>query len=302
MSRLSPHGFGSEEMIHRQRALIRVIANEGGRVEKLRLFKLSFLLSETVKSAPKSSLYQFVPYLHGPYSFTLNHELRGVERDGWLRIADHEVELLQLGRGEIPKLERAFANEIDSLTRRYQHVATPELVSQVYKSYPWYTAKARNRRLRAAEVPNLNPKVFTVGYEGLMLDSLLNLLLTKGIKRLIDVRCNPVARRFGFHKKTLERYCSAVGIQYTHAPELGIPSSQRANLSNATSYERLFAYYEEFMLPARRDSVEAISLLMQKGSSALMCMEADPACCHRTRLARTIAAITKLQIEDLRAL
>ena len=31
-----------------------------------------------------------------------------------------------------------------------------------------------------------------------MLDGLLDILLKAGVKKLIDVRCNPVARRFGF--------------------------------------------------------------------------------------------------------
>ena len=63
-------------MINRQRALIRFIANEGGRIKLLRLVKLSFLLRETAEEIPKSNLYDFIPYHYGPYSFTLNHELR----------------------------------------------------------------------------------------------------------------------------------------------------------------------------------------------------------------------------------
>ena len=38
-----------------------------------------------------------------------------------------------------------------------------------------------------------------------MVNALLDLLLRKGIRRLVDVRCNPVARRYGYHKATLCR-------------------------------------------------------------------------------------------------
>jgi hypothetical protein len=69
-------------MINRQRALIRLISNEDGTVTKLRLVKLSFLLQATAQELPRPSLYEFVPYHHGPYSFTLTHELRAIERDG----------------------------------------------------------------------------------------------------------------------------------------------------------------------------------------------------------------------------
>jgi hypothetical protein len=39
---------------------------------------------------------------------------------------------------------------------------------------------------------------------------------------------------------------------------------------------------------------------MQKEPAALMGMEADAACCHRTRLAAAIAKVTQLQIRELR--
>ena len=286
-------------MINRQRALIRFIANEGGRVTLLRLVKLSFLLRESAEDIPKSALYDFIPYHYGPYSFTLNHELRAIERDGWVRISESEVVLLRSPEPEASKLERGMAGEVDSLTRRYRNVTTTTLVARVYADHPWYTSRAKDEKLRRAVVPTTSPAIFTVGYEGLMLDGLLDLLLRTGVKRLIDVRCNPVARRFGFHKSTLDRHCRDVAIQYTHVPELGIPSSKRADLDDQKSYNRLFDYYEEKILPAQEDSVSMVSSLMQKEPSALMCMEADANCCHRTRLAAAIAKDTDLLVKGL---
>lgn len=287
-------------MINRQRALIRFIANEGGSIKMLRLVKLSFLLRETAEGVPEPNLYDFIPYHYGPYSFTLNHELRAVERDGWIRITESGVELLRGVEKELSKLDRAFVGEIDSLTRRYRKVSTTTLVSRVYADYPWYTSKAKDEKLRAAAVPIVLPTVFTVGYEGMMLDGLLNLLLRTGVKRLIDVRCNPVARRFGFHKSTLERHCRDLAIQYTHVPELGIPSSKRVDLNDLMSYDRLFDYYEKTILSAEKGSLKTISSLMCKEPSALMCMEADAKCCHRTRLAAAIAKVTNLPVRELR--
>ncbi|MGA9060211.1 MAG: DUF488 domain-containing protein [Terracidiphilus sp.] len=289
-------------MINRQRALIRFIANEGGRIKLLRLVKLSFLLRETAEYIPKPNLYDFIPYHYGPYSFTLNHELRAIERDGWVRITESGVELLRSAETEISKLDRTFAGEIDSLTRRYRNVGTTTLVSRVYAEYPWYTSKAKDEKLRGAAVPTALPAVFTVGYEGMMLDGLLDLLLRTGVNRLIDVRCNPVARRFGFHKNTIERHCRDVAIQYTHVPELGIPSSKRANLDDKKSYNRLFDYYEEKILPAHQESVNMVSSLVRREPSALMCMEADAKCCHRTRLAAAVAKETDLPARELTSL
>ena len=162
--------------------------------------------------------------------------------------------------------------------------------------------KQRTKNSGEQRVPTALPAVFTVGYEGMMLDGLLDLLLRTGVNRLIDVRCNPVARRFGFHKNTIERHCRDVAIQYTHVPELGIPSSKRANLDDKKSYNRLFDYYEEKILPAHQESVNMVSSLVRREPSALMCMEADAKCCHRTRLAAAVAKETDLPARELTSL
>jgi len=287
-------------VINRQRALIRLIANEGGKMSKLRLVKLAFLLRNSAQAAPKSSLYEFLPYHYGPYSFTLNYELHVMERDGWLRIADNEVELLRTAADQLFKIERQFAFEIDALTRSYRDTSTSVLVSRVYREFPWYTARAMDIGRRNAHIPIAQCAIFAVGYEGLMLDGLLNLLLQAGVKRLVDVRCNPVARRFGFHRSTLERHCRDVGIAYLHVPQLGIPSVRRANLTDSQSYDRLFRYYEDTILPANEESIRSLSGLVKREPSALMCMEADAKCCHRTRLAQAISKDTSLPVKELR--
>jgi uncharacterized protein (DUF488 family) len=156
-------------------------------------------------------------------------------------ISDSEVKLVRSAETETSKLDRTFAKKIDSLSRRYQNVITSTLVSRVYSDYPWYTTLAKNTTLRKVVVPVAKPTVFivfTVGYEGLMLDGLLDLLLRNGVKRLVDVRCNPEARRFGFHKSTMARHCQDLAIQYTHLPELGIPSNKRTDLNDSESYSR----------------------------------------------------------------
>ncbi|NJM48439.1 MAG: DUF488 domain-containing protein [Alkalinema sp. RU_4_3] len=71
----------------------------------------------------------------------------------------------------------------------------------------------------------------------------MNLLLESGISRLIDVRFNPISRRFGFHRSTLGRLCGFLGIDYQHLPELGIPGSEREDLGASSQYESLFSNY-----------------------------------------------------------
>jgi uncharacterized protein (DUF488 family) len=47
------------------------------------------------------------------------------------------------------------------------------------------------------------------------------------IRRLIDVRSNPTARRYGFHESTLDRLVNRLSIEYRHFAELGIRSEIR---------------------------------------------------------------------------
>lgn len=286
-------------MINRQKAILQLVSNEGGRVGKTRLFKLAFVGSYDADAQANNVAYEFVPYHFGPYSFTLAHELKTLERDGYLRIMDSEIKLVETA-GLFPQPTTAVRSWIDSLSRRYKAVSTDDLVSLVYKRYPWYTSLARDKRKREAELVDASPAVYTVGYEGMMLDGFLSLLLKNGIKQLLDVRANPVARRFGFHKSTLKRHCDDVGINYLHFPELGISSVDRSELDDKASYLRLFDQYDTRIERSGEQYVKEVSELMCSIPSALMCMEADAKFCHRTRLASFVSSASKLRVEELR--
>jgi uncharacterized protein (DUF488 family) len=133
-----------------------------------------------------------------------------------------------------------------------------------------------------------------------MVDGLLDLLLKNGVEWLIDVRCNPIARRYGFHKSTLSRLCQDVSIEYVHFPSLGIPSAWRADLDDHASYQRLFERYENEILPAQSATAAKVAKLVTERPSALMCMEADHFFCHRSRLAALVSRQTTLPIKELR--
>jgi uncharacterized protein (DUF488 family) len=265
---------------------------------KTRLQKLAFLLRDEISDSPTSRVYQFVPYHFGPYSFTLSHELRNLESDGFVRISEQDIHILK--GVEIPAVDMQFGRSIDSLSRRFAAVKTEVLISTVYKRFPWYTCNARDKTKRLAKPKKSPIAIYTVGYEGLMLEGLLDLLLQNGIERLIDVRANPVARRFGFHKSTLVRHCSDLNIDYVHIPELGIASSERAGLVESKDFENLFFQYEAGTLKRELPAIARATCLIQEKPSALLCMEADGRSCHRSRLAARIGKDIELPILELR--
>lgn len=276
-----------------------MIQNEGGKASRLRLVKLAFLLSRETE-APRAGIYDFVPYKRGPFSFTLYHELSTLERDGWLAEAEHDVQLAEAPDIETAFLDRDFLDLIDGVSSRHRALSTSAVVDSVYARHPWFTLNSETAYKRAATRPVAAPAVYAVGYEGIMVDALLDLLLRKGLRRIVDVRCNPIARRYGFHKATLCRLCADVGIEYVHYSSLGIPSAWRASLTDQSSYERLFERYTSEILPKQDTALGDVARLVAEKPSALMCMEAEHHSCHRSRLGLEIARRTLLPVVELR--
>jgi uncharacterized protein (DUF488 family) len=286
-------------MFSRHRAVLRLLQNEGGTASRLRLVKLAFLLSRE-SAVPKTAVYEFVPYRRGPFSFTLYHDLRNLGTDGWVVEAEHDIKLARMPDLETAYLDRQFLDVIDDISDRFRTLPTSQLVDTVYAKHPWFTMNSEAVHKRTVPRPVGAPAVYTVGYEGITVDGLLALLLDSGIQRLIDVRCNPIARRYGFHKSTLIRLCEDLGIEYVHVPSLGIPSAWRTGLGDLDSYKRLFIRYEQEILPAQPSAVADVTKLVRAKPSALMCMEAEHTSCHRSRLAALVSQFADLPIRELR--
>jgi len=286
-------------MTARQSTLIRILGRLKGGASKLHLVKLAFLLSKESLAPPRSAVYEFVPYKFGPYSFTLYYDLAQLAREGWVESTNTDVRLLNFRKDEPRDLGFGFAGEIDRILDEYSGVPVGALVADVYRRYPWYTANSQDLAKRAVKLPQAPVAVYKAGYEGLMVDGFMDSLLRSGIAQLIDVRCNPVARRYGFHKSTLQRVCADLGLDYAHIPDLGIPSERRQDLGGQKSYAKLFDWYESELGTGKKAAVAQAMGLVKTKPSALMCVEADPACCHRTRLAIHIATLSGLPVVEL---
>jgi len=284
-------------MLNRQKSLLYMIEQAGRPVTHLEMTKWAFLLAHEMPSRGGTAFYQFLPYQRGPFSFCLYREVDGLVHDGYLADEDKAwrvVEDVERATGDLPHLVRDDAARV---VQRFRDKDSASLTDYVYERFPWYTVNSTIRKLQLR--PVAANAVFTVGYEGRLVDGFLDLLLRSGIRHLIDVRSNPVARRYGFHKRTLDRLCGKVQIRYSHFPELGIPSDMRKGISEAIEYEALFSRYETDILPRKRTAVAQVAALMEEGPAALMCMEADPARCHRSRLATWIARATALPVHHL---
>jgi uncharacterized protein (DUF488 family) len=284
-------------MLIRQKIILSLIDQMGGQTSRRLLVKLAFLLG---KEARIKNFYEFVPYHYGPFSFALYHELEMLGRNGYILFQPSEDRIQRFSDVVNPPLDFALENEIISFSEKHSTLSVEAVIESVYSDYPWFTINAKAVENRKEKRPKGKCAVYTVGYEGLQIDGFLNILLEAGIEQVIDVRHNPISRRYGFHKSTLSRLCQKLDIKYRHVPEVGIPSELRANLRQPSDYIPLFQNYEREILPAQPSAIKKIESWIETQPSVLVCMEANPDSCHRSHLAAQVANHTKLMIQDLR--
>ena len=132
-------------------------------------------------------------------------------------------------------------------------------------------------------------RIFTIGYEGTTVPEFIAALELAKVRRVIDVRALPLSRRPGFSKTALGGALAEAGIEYVHLKALGTPADGRAaaRVGRYADMERIYAGQLE--LPeAMAQSGEMLELAREK-PTALLCMEREPAHCHRTLLLRSVA-------------
>jgi len=133
-------------------------------------------------------------------------------------------------------------------------------------------------------------RIFTIGYEGTTVAEFINALRKAGVRRLIDVRALPLSRRPGFSKTALRGAVEEAGIEYVHLKALGTPADGRAaaRAGRHADLERIYAGQLE--LPEAIAQSALMLALANEVPSALLCMEREPAHCHRSLLLSAVAA------------
>jgi uncharacterized protein (DUF488 family) len=137
---------------------------------------------------------------------------------------------------------------------------------------------------------NRKLRIFTIGYEATTVPEFIAALQKAGVERVIDVRALPLSRRPGFSKSSLRAALEEAGIEYLHLKALGTPADGRAAARAGRHAELERIYAGQLELPeAMAQSAQMLELAREK-PSALLCLERDPAHCHRTLLLDAVAA------------
>ena len=272
-------------------------------MNKISFQKLLFLFTRS----QQFPAFDFVPYKQGCFSFQSYADMRTMmkyeqvreEKEKWIK-ADKESYLEQLKLKDKEVLGEIY--------KTYGKSSGNDLISLTYKSYPFYALKStiahkflskeELAEVKKTVLPNTRTILYTIGYEGVSLESYLNKLIINDIKVLCDVRKNPLSMKYGFSKSQLNNACESLGISYVHVPDLGIDSDKRQNLVTQKDYDKLFLQYEKTTLMANCEAInQVLGLLLKHKRIALTCFEANQCQCHRGTLAKAITELPQWRYE-----
>jgi uncharacterized protein (DUF488 family) len=131
-------------------------------------------------------------------------------------------------------------------------------------------------------------RLWTIGYERLMPDALVAELRAAGVRRVIDVRFRPQSRRPGMSKTRLGALLGEHGIAYESRRGLGTPPDLRF-LYRSGRFGEATAGFRRHLEDTAADELDALAAeLPAAPPTALLCLEADPAHCHRRVVAEAL--------------
>jgi uncharacterized protein (DUF488 family) len=133
------------------------------------------------------------------------------------------------------------------------------------------------------------PTLWTIGYERLLPPELVNELDTAGVRRVLDVRIRPQSRRPGMSKTRLAELLADHGIAYESRRDLGTPPDLKW-LFQHNRVEEARAGFREHLEVNRAAELDALAGELDAAPpTALLCLEADPAHCHRRVIAEAVS-------------
>ncbi|MCD4734902.1 MAG: DUF488 domain-containing protein [Bacteroidales bacterium] len=281
-------------MYYRRKILLALLQQFEGRIDKISLQKLLFLLAR--QQEQKS--FHFAPCKFGCFSFQANADLHTLVKYSLVNELEKYWEKADV-KNYFAELKPKDQAAIRFVKRQFGNLNKDELITLTYKKYPFFAINSTiaENILNAEEMTKVNKQrpletdivLFTIGYEGISLEEYLNKLIVNDVKLLCDVRKNSLSMKYGFSKNQLEKACKGVGIEYMHIPEVGIEPSKRQQLNTQADYDKLFDFYRSDVLENETlKQKEILKLLKNKKRIALTCFEANIYQCHRKHLAESI--------------
>lgn len=142
--------------------------------------------------------------------------------------------------------------------------------------------------------------VTTIGYEATSIPGLLEELREAKVDLLVDVRAIANSRRAGFSKNRLAGSLAEAGIDYLHLRGLGTPAAGRAAARAGRHDELREVFTQHLETSAAQDDLETLAEVVRSGRRVcLLCLEADPAHCHRSLVADALGERLPIEVWHL---
>lgn len=282
------------KLYYRQKVLLALLQSFGGKLSNIDLQKYLFLFTQICQ---KDKSYEFVPYRFGCFSFQSYVDRRRLTEFGYLNSKDSWE--LDDDTDHIGTLKNGEAQKLSLFTKKYCSIRGNDLVRSVYRQFPYYAihSEIANElleedelaKVREATPAQTEPCLFTIGYEGNSFENYLNRLLRNNVSLLVDVRKNPISRKYGFSQKVLSETLEKLDIKYIHIPDLGIISDKRRTLKTQSDYNKLFNEYDKTTLKENSVALNDVyELLIDYTRIAITCFEAEVCMCHRGQVAKAL--------------
>jgi uncharacterized protein (DUF488 family) len=142
-----------------------------------------------------------------------------------------------------------------------------------------------------------NPVLYTIGYGQRSLEALVGLLRRYEIRRLIDVRSAPYSRfKPEFSREPLALELERQGVAYEFMGDTlgGQPRDPACYTDGKVDYDKVRA---QPCFGLGLDRLQA--LLSQPGKLVLMCSEARPEECHRSKLIGEAAGARQIEVRHI---
>ena len=161
-------------------------------------------------------------------------------------------------------------------TVQYELFGSPEEVTG---------SKLVNKSIWNLQHASIQADFYTVGFAGKEIPELVRILAAAGVTNLVDVRHSRLTPyKPEYNNGALEAALNAEGIEYTHYPDLGVPSELPAHARTYGSKEDVWEWYDDVVVQKIEEEGGADFVGKLGEVVAFMDADVDPTQSHRHRL------------------
>jgi uncharacterized protein (DUF488 family) len=127
--------------------------------------------------------------------------------------------------------------------------------------------------------------LYTLGYQGVDVDTYVQKLKAAGVGIVADVRETPWSHKRGFCKNIFSAELSKAGIEYVHVKSAGNPKENRRTAPDMAECLRRYRTYLKANPTGVNDLVDVVRMAAsRKRTVCLVCFEKNVEDCHRSIL------------------